>query len=57
MTDHAEDYSWMIATTEDGRFPKLMAREPGMPPSEQDALKRRMAGLGFAIAPLQAVGR
>ncbi len=56
VVDHADDYSWMIATTEDGDFPALLARTPGLPESEQAALKKRMAQMGFNIAKLQAVG-
>ncbi len=56
VTDHADDYSWMIATTEDGAFPKLLARTPGLPAAAQETLKRRMAALGFNTAKLQAVG-
>ncbi len=56
VVDHAEDYSWMIATTENGRFPALLARTPGLPAREQDRLKARMAEIGFDTGPLQAVG-
>jgi apolipoprotein D and lipocalin family protein len=56
VVDHAEDYSWMIATTEDGRFPALLARTPGLPAREQDRLKARMAEIGFDTGKLQAVG-
>ncbi len=56
VTDHADNYSWMIATTDDGRFPKLLARTPGLSPAEQEALKKRMAALGFDVERLQAVG-
>ena len=55
VTDHADDYSWMIATTEDGRYPKLLARTPSLPSSERSALRQRMASLGFATDALQAV--
>jgi apolipoprotein D and lipocalin family protein len=56
INDHAADYSWMIASTADGRFPKLLARTPGLPSAEQDRLKQRMAQLGFDVNRLQAVG-
>jgi len=55
VTDHADDYSWMIATTEDGLYPKLMARTPSLSSAERTALKQRMARLGFATDALQAV--
>ena len=57
VSDHDPAYNWMIATTEDGRFPKLMARRPGIPEAEQAALKARMAKLGFRTEGLQAVGK
>lgn len=56
VTDHAPDYRWLIATTADGRFPKLLARTPGLPAAEQDALKQRMAQLGFDVSRLESVG-
>jgi apolipoprotein D and lipocalin family protein len=52
VTDHAADYSWLIATTADGRFPKLLARAPGLPAAQQEAIKQRMAQLGFDVARL-----
>jgi apolipoprotein D and lipocalin family protein len=57
MTDHADDYSWIIATTEGGHYPKLLARTPGLPPAEQDRLKQHMADLGFDVSKLEAVGQ
>ena len=57
VVDHADDYNWMIATTEDGRFPALLARTPGLPEGEQARLKARMADLGFSTDKLQAVGK
>ena len=56
VVDHADDYSWMIATTEDGRFPALLARKPALAPSEQGRLKARMAEIGLTTATLQSVG-
>jgi len=56
LADHAPDYSWLIATTADGRFPKLLARAPGLPASEQAALKQRMAQMGFDVNRLEACG-
>jgi apolipoprotein D and lipocalin family protein len=56
LADHAPDYSWLIATTADGRYPKLLARAPGLPESEQEALRRRMARMGFDVNRLEACG-
>lgn len=56
LADHAPDYSWLIATTADGRFPKLLARAPGLPAAEQEALKQRMAHMGFDVNRLEACG-
>ena len=56
ITDHAPDYSWMIATTAGGHFPKLLARTPSLPAAEQDALKQRMAKLGFDVSKLEPSG-
>ena len=56
LADHAPDYSWLIATTADGRYPKLLARAPGLPAAEQDALKQRMARMGFDVNRLEACG-
>lgn len=55
VIDRGEEYDWMIATTEDGEFPALLARRPNLSEREQDALKRRMAELGFKVGKLQAV--
>lgn len=56
LADHAPDYSWLIATTADGRYPKLLARAPGLPTSEQEALKQRMAHMGFDVNRLEPCG-
>lgn len=56
VVDHADDYQWMIATTEDGRYPALLARSPTLPESERLRLKARMAQLGFRTDILMAVG-
>lgn len=56
VSDHAPDYSWLIATTADGRFPKLLARTPGLPAAQQEAIKQRMAQLGFDVKRLEACG-
>lgn len=54
VVDHAPDYGWMIATTEDGRFPALLARTSSLTESQRAVLKSRMEQLGFDIARLEA---
>lgn len=56
VVDHADDYQWMIATTEDGRYPALLARTPALPEAERLRLKARMAQMGFRTDILLAVG-
>jgi apolipoprotein D and lipocalin family protein len=57
LADHADDYSWLITTTADGRFPKLLARAPGLPQTEQQELKQRMADMGFDVHRLESCGQ
>lgn len=56
LADHAPDYSWMISTTADGRYPKLLSRSPAMPASEEARLKQRLAQLGFDVGDLEICG-
>lgn len=56
LVDHAPDYSWLISTTADGRFPKLMFRSPVMPAAEQAALKQRLTQLGFDVNRMEFCG-
>jgi apolipoprotein D and lipocalin family protein len=56
VVDHADDYQWMIATTEDGKFPALLARTPNLPEAEQARLKARMEQMGLPTRKLQTVG-
>jgi apolipoprotein D and lipocalin family protein len=56
LADHAPDYSWLISTTADGRFPKLLARAPGLTAAQQDVLKQHMARLGFDVNRLESCG-
>jgi apolipoprotein D and lipocalin family protein len=56
VVDHADDYQWMIATTEDGRFPALLSRSPTLTDAEQARLKARMADIGLSTDKLQAAG-
>lgn len=52
VVDRADDYSWMIATTTDGRFPAVLARHPDLPADEVERLRRRVAELGLPAAGL-----
>lgn len=52
VIDVAPDYSWMIATTADGRFPALLSRSPTMTAAEQTRLRNRMAELGLPTRQL-----
>jgi apolipoprotein D and lipocalin family protein len=56
LVDHAPDYSWLISTTADGRFPKLMFRSPVMPAAEQTAIKQRLSRLGFDVSRMEFCG-
>lgn len=56
VIDRADDYSWMIAVSADGKYPALLARTPGLPPAKQAELRRRMAQLGLPTSRLQSVG-
>jgi apolipoprotein D and lipocalin family protein len=56
VVDHDDDYRWMIATTENGRYPALLARTPRLSQEEQTQLKARMQQMGFDTDKLQAVG-
>jgi apolipoprotein D and lipocalin family protein len=53
VLDHADDYRWMIATTEDGHFPALLARTPRLPDAEEAQLKARMTDIGLSTDKLQ----
>ncbi|MEI9891447.1 MAG: lipocalin family protein [Caulobacteraceae bacterium] len=54
LADHAPDYSWLISTTADGRFPKLLARSPSLPAAEEERLKQRLTQLGFDVSRMEA---
>ena len=56
LADHAPDYSWLIATTADGHYPKLLSRSPSMPAAEEAMLRRRMARIGFDMTRLEDCG-
>lgn len=52
VIDIAPDYSWMIATTADGRFPALLSRNPTMSAAQKTELVARMARLGLPTQQL-----
>lgn len=52
VIDIAPDYSWMIASTADGRFPALLSRNPTMSAAQQAQLRARMAELGLPTRQL-----
>lgn len=52
VIDVAPDYSWMIATTADGRFPALLSRNATMSAAQQTQLRNRMAELGLPTRQL-----
>ena len=52
VIDVAPDYSWMIATTADGRFPALLSRSPTMSAAQQTQLRGRIAELGLPTSGL-----
>ena len=56
LIDHAPDYSWLISSTADGRFPKVLFRSPAMPAAEQADLKRRLSQLGFDVSRMEFCG-
>ncbi|MES2817130.1 MAG: lipocalin family protein, partial [Pseudomonadota bacterium] len=56
VIDVAPDYSWMIATTADGRFPALLSRSPTMSAARQAELTARMTRLGLRTRTLQPSG-
>ena len=53
----APDYSWMIATTADGKFPALLSRSPTMTDARRQELTARMARLGLPTGQLEPSGR
>ena len=57
VIDVAPDYSWMIASTADGRFPALLSRTPTMSAARQTELRARMARLGLRTQSLEPSGR
>ncbi len=57
ILDHADDYGWMIASTDDGRFASILARRAEVPPGELVKLKARAAALGLDAGKLVFAGR
>jgi len=56
VIDIAPDYSWMIATTADGKFPALLSRSPTMSAAQRQRLMARMGQLGLPTGQLEASG-
>ncbi len=56
VIDIAPDYSWMIATTADGKFPALLSRNPAMSAAQRRQLTARMGQLGLPTGQLEASG-
>ena len=52
VLDHADDYSWMIASTSNGRYVGVLARKPDLTKREVDALSARVAAMGLDAAHL-----
>ena len=57
VLDHADDYGWMIACTEDGKYASILARRAAIPAAELADLKARAAALGLPAARLVFSGR
>ena len=57
VLDHAEDYGWMIACTDDGKYASILARTAALPSAQLAELKARAAALGLAAGRLVFVGR
>lgn len=56
VLDHADDYAWMIASTDDGKYASVLTRNPQVPAAEISALKARAGELGLAASRLVFVG-
>lgn len=54
VLDHADDYSWMIASTADGKFVGILARKASLPRAEVDTLRSRASALGLNGSELVA---
>ncbi len=55
VLDHDKDYSWMIASTADGKYVSILARTTTLPEPERTALLARAADMGLNTAKLQNV--
>lgn len=56
VIDIAPDYSWMIASTADGKFPALLSRSPTMSDAQRQQLVARMGELGLPTRQLEPSG-
>ena len=54
VLDHADDYSWMIASTSNGRFVGVLARKPQLPKPEVETLSGKVAAMGLDAAHMVA---
>jgi len=57
VLDHADDYGWMIASTDDGKYASVLTRNPDIPAAELADLKARAGRLGLEATRLVFVGR
>jgi apolipoprotein D and lipocalin family protein len=57
VLDHADDYGWMIACTDDGKYASVMTRAPEVPAAELADLKARARRLGLEAGRLVFVGK
>jgi apolipoprotein D and lipocalin family protein len=56
VVDIAPDYSWMIATTADGKYPALLSRTADMTAAKRSELVARMSQLGLPTDQLEPSG-
>jgi apolipoprotein D and lipocalin family protein len=52
VLDHADDNSWLIMTTPNGRYVWLMARQPTLVGADKTEAMARLQSLGFNLARL-----
>ncbi len=57
VIDHSDNYGWMIACTDDGKYVSVLTRSPEVPATEISDLKSRTGRLGLAAERLVFVGR
>lgn len=57
VLDHADNYDWMIASTDDGKYASVLTRTPEIPAAELADLKARTSRLGVDADRMVFVGR